>query len=300
MKKLLQDLHGKRHTRWDIEVSLSYYRMKNPRLCHSPSPREQGFFPFLPCLWEFEAGEVTLHLIWAERLGAELLATPFDPYLKRRGDHRLSDRIWFYLFHFIFPSALAVALWDMHTPALQVYPWPQQGLNRQSAICALQPAILYPCVSHTALPGPLLVLLYQTRKQNSPSALKENVCAPLSLNILFYSIQFVETSWVSHRVGFSDQELKEQWVKRNDLDTREPCDGIFFCSNVCRLLHLLKWKQVRQRRQPKAAQGMCILTRGSCTTQTTNVILDGKRWNTTTIASLPTSVLYVFSAIADW
>lgn len=256
-------------------------------ICHLPE--NKGFSILAVPVWIWSR-EVTLHLIWAERLGAELLATLFDPYLKRRGDHRLSDRIWFYLFHFIFPCALAVALWDMHTPALQVYPWPQQGLNRQSAICALQPAILYLCVSHTALPGPLLVLLYQIKKQNSPSALKANVCALLSLIFfLFYSIciHFVKTSWVSHRVGFS--ELKEQWVKRNDLDTWEPRDGNF-CSNVCRLLHLLKWKQVRQRRQPKAAQGMCILTRGSCTTQTTNVILDGKRWNTTTIALLPTSV----------
>lgn len=237
--------------------------------------------------------EVTLHLIWAERLGAELLATLFDPYLKRRGDQRLSDRIWFYPFHFIFPSALAVALWDMHTPALQVYPWPQQGLHRQSAICALQPAILYLCVSHTALPGPLLVLLYQIEKTKFTICAQRKCvrAAKLDFFYFFYSIciHFVKTSWVSHRVGFSDQELKEQWVKRNDLDTWEPCDGNF-CSNVCRLLHWLKWKQVRQRRQPKAAQGMCILTRGSCTTQTTNVILDGKRWNTTTIASLPTSV----------
>lgn len=147
--------------------------MKNPRLC-------QGFSILAVPVWIWSR-EITLHLIWAEQLGAELQATLFDPYLKRRGDHRLSDRIWFYLFHFIFPSALAVALWDMHTPALQVYPWPQQGLNRLSAICALQPAILYLCVSHTGLPGPLLVLLYQIKKQNSPSALKENVCATLSL-----------------------------------------------------------------------------------------------------------------------
>lgn len=228
--------------------------MKNPRLCHLPSPREQGFFPFVP-VWIWSR-EVTLHLIWAERLGAELLATLFDPYLKRRGDHRLSDRIWFYLFHFIFPSALAVALWDMHTPALQVYPWPQQGLNQQSAICALQPAILYLCVSHTALPGPLLVLLYQIKKQNSPSALKENVCALPSLIILFYSIciHFVKTSWVSPRVGFSDQELKEQWVKRNDLDTWEPCDG-----NV--LLQCLPSAPLTQVKTGKAAASAKSSTR---------------------------------------
>lgn len=72
MKKLLQDLHGKRHTRWDIEVSLSYYRMKNPRLCHSPSPREQGVFSILAVpVWIWSRGSNTAsNLSRAARSGA--------------------------------------------------------------------------------------------------------------------------------------------------------------------------------------------------------------------------------------
>lgn len=131
-------------------------------------PENKGFALLAASVRICRRGEARLRLIREERLWAERRGTLFDPYLKWHGRrHCLIGLILSISFYFSICSG--PALWDMQTPALQVYLEPLQVLNRLSAICALQPAILYLSVSdhvvspRLSAPPPFLVSCYKIR-----------------------------------------------------------------------------------------------------------------------------------------